>query len=692
MSARDCLNRAKAHLDIAKAHYISAKAVYDSAKTLFDEAQIRFDLSEPPKRTEELCKSCAQLSCIDDLRGSRAERGKRHHVGYLSHTKANESTCRFCCFLIHAARLAHGEDLDTRPLMDSNRKIPLYLEFEEPSKSWYGVAGISTEARCPSYAWLEIGAKNSRLGKHICITFEPAHFTGPQGLRRNLLPRKRGDNEATGGLIDYDLVRSWLKVCESRHGDACRKGIVAESQKMKLNLINVHSRKIEEDSGEAQYIALSYVWGEASHSPHDTISNNLNGESDMERSRLRLPTSLPKTIEDAMSVTKFLGLNHLWVDYFCIDQQNKAELQEQIEKMDLVYQRAHLTIVALDGKNMDAGLPGISRPLSKTLQPIFDTEDGQVMATYVEDIWDRVASKPPWDRRGWTFQEGVLSRRSLIFDQTNVTMRCQQEYLHDSMSIDLDDDRIPTLLSQKHFWDNGYGIDLTERKWNFMTFDALLSVFSGRALKTPSDILLACTGALNQITRNTGVTFTFGLPRIDILRALNWRAHHKHRIRRRPGFPSWSWTGWVGRMEYSYWVGDMDAYKDLDKPLFAGMPRNRKRKRGDSSIESGLHAQNKFATILDFPKTDDGTKPILRVCSTVIEVKLKLVRRQGTQLKNLKHGSLQEKKAVGDHWTLLDSRGNPLADEVGEHPFSEKKRLFLPFTPRQLRNPSKSGR
>jgi hypothetical protein len=133
-------------------------------------------------------------------------------------------------------------------------------------------------------------------------------------------------------------------------------------------------------------------------------------------------------------------------------------------------------------------------------------------------------------------------------------MRCQQEYLHDSMPVDLEDDRIPTLLSQKHFWDNGYGIDLTERKWSFMTFDALLSVFSGRVLKTPSDILLACTGALNQITRNTGVTFTFGLPRIDILRALNWRAHHKHRIRRRSGFPSWSWTGWIGHMEYSYWA------------------------------------------------------------------------------------------------------------------------------------------
>jgi hypothetical protein len=71
----------------------------------------------------------------------------------------------------------------------------------------------------------------------------------------------------------------------------------------------------------------------------------------------------------------------------------------------------------------------------------------------------------------------------------------------------------------------------------------------------------------------------------------------------------------------------------------------------------------------------------LRVCSTVIEVKLKLVRRQGTQLKHLKHGSLQEKKAVGDHWILLDSQGNPLTDEVGEHPFSEKTDYFFRLHP-----------
>jgi hypothetical protein len=65
----------------------------------------------------------------------------------------------------------------------------------------------------------------------------------------------------------------------------------------------------------------------------------------------------------------------------------------------------------------------------------------------------------------------------------------------------------------------------------------------------------------------------------------------------------------------------MDGYKELDKLWIGGIPGNGKRKRSRSSIETDIHAQNKFATILNSPKTGDDTKLVLRIYSTVIEVK-----------------------------------------------------------------------
>ena len=96
------------------------------------------------------------------------------------------------------------------------------------------------------------------------------------------------------------------------------------------------------------YVALSYLWGK---SRLIRVINN------------RLPTQVPNVIEDAMSVTKALGFRYLWVDQFCIDQQDSDRKIVEIRKMNMIYNTAELTIVAAAGSDADYGLPGIgNRP------------------------------------------------------------------------------------------------------------------------------------------------------------------------------------------------------------------------------------------------------------------------------------------------------------------------------------------
>lgn len=70
-----------------------------------------------------------------------------------------------------------------------------------------------------------------------------------------------------------------------------------------------------------KYAALSYVWGQSDNA----ISGNggpLQGA--------------PRTIQDAMKVTLEVGLQYLWVDQYCINQQNKNDTNQQLSLMGVI--------------------------------------------------------------------------------------------------------------------------------------------------------------------------------------------------------------------------------------------------------------------------------------------------------------------------------------------------------------------
>ncbi len=89
------------------------------------------------------------------------------------------------------------------------------------------------------------------------------------------------------------------------------------------------------------WVALSYVWGHAKSSPN------------LKSTELGLPLGeLPVTVKDAIKVTKLLKYQYLWIDRYCIDQEDEASRQNQLNKMDAIYRGADLTIIAAAGKTM----------------------------------------------------------------------------------------------------------------------------------------------------------------------------------------------------------------------------------------------------------------------------------------------------------------------------------------------------
>ena len=64
---------------------------------------------------------------------------------------------------------------------------------------------------------------------------------------------------------------------------------------------------------------------------------------------------LPKTIQDAIFVTHELGLRFLWVDTFCIVQDDEEEKAREISNMDRIFSEAEITIAAARASHVYEG-------------------------------------------------------------------------------------------------------------------------------------------------------------------------------------------------------------------------------------------------------------------------------------------------------------------------------------------------
>ena len=67
---------------------------------------------------------------------------------------------------------------------------------------------------------------------------------------------------------------------------------------------------------QMEYVALSYVWG------------NQDGQRRVSRRDVspRKPSEYPKLIQDARTIVRNLEFRYLWVDKYCINQEDASEL------------------------------------------------------------------------------------------------------------------------------------------------------------------------------------------------------------------------------------------------------------------------------------------------------------------------------------------------------------------------------
>ncbi|PTD02123.1 hypothetical protein HYE67_000224 [Fusarium culmorum] len=151
---------------------------------------------------------------------------------------------------------------------------------------------------------------------------------------------------------------------------------------------------------------------------------------------------LPKTIQDAILVTRSLGVRYLWVDALCIlqsegpdDVKHREDWSYEAARFGKYYENALLTIAATGVSSSDQGL-FLPRPLLRLEPKSLTFRSGTPLSYTVRPFtasWLSETLCGPLSKRGWALQERLLSRRVLHFAENMILWEC-----HDCRATELD--------------------------------------------------------------------------------------------------------------------------------------------------------------------------------------------------------------------------------------------------------------
>ncbi|KAG4266476.1 hypothetical protein FPRO03_01760 [Fusarium proliferatum] len=356
--------------------------------------------------------------------------------------------------------------------------------------------------------------------------------------------------------IDLGIARSWMERCIAEHTSECQRS--RESHVSPAWLIDTEDNCLV-PGRNLPFVALSYRWGSSTSPKMDkkAFQDMMRPGSFAQDNGLLAPT-----IQDAIHTVRTIGERHLWVDAICIAPDNEKVLADQLQAMGSIYASAKLTIVALDG-DANTGLKGLkSQSPPRSLPNIFSWKDGrQFMVRHLPALSVKDAEASRYFKRGWTYQEYVLSRRRLIFGNQQIHWQCSCATWHEDLP-----QRQAVSDDEKSY---SFEFPNIKNEWpDFAEFSTLINEYNSRELTYPEDAFPAINGLLTYLEKSSFEKgFLFGLPRAFFEASLMWScdfdmstlsspvrsglrrrktSYGRHSILPNTYLPSWSWIGWQG--------------------------------------------------------------------------------------------------------------------------------------------------
>ncbi|KAK3668822.1 hypothetical protein LTR22_000302 [Elasticomyces elasticus] len=342
---------------------------------------------------------------------------------------------RECAVRLFGVDMDSGSDSELQFVYRSGTSLNMYLESSPFNVELFTLVGQPSP-------WPTIGSE--------------VVLTSPEGPSGSAFPWFGGSTR----LVQADAaspaclaqIKTWMEQCQQEHPYCHRdpsKEVKARPPK-RLVYVGTSNETVRLDEVDVRdppaYIALSYSWGHTRRlvctgDNHDLLRTNIPYDK------------LPKTLQDAITITRDLGISYIWIDGLCIKQSDAADWESESANMASIYGNACLTITATSSSDCDDGcfsnrtqavdveiteVGGHETILHarKTINHwVWDWGNSNVFdqATRNYDVFDQSNRKHdnfspiamyPLMQRGWCFQERMLSRRILHYTVDELVWEC----------------------------------------------------------------------------------------------------------------------------------------------------------------------------------------------------------------------------------------------------------------------------
>lgn len=472
------------------------------------------------------------------------------HFGKFSEVIQRSDYCNFCKMIVDSVSTkAHKHDMDVLGCW-----IPDVTYTAEDAGT-----GVKTEMITLRLRILPETTEFEEVFKPFDVI--PLARENEEGLflGRKMIPKG----------LDIPLMKTWLRRCEEWHTIVCWKEDLSRSRREGpvtikfplrpfIRLLDLKDNCLVETSATPVFVALSYVWGHVKM--FKTLKKTL---PDMMQpgSLLKNFDLFPTTIRDVITLTRQLEHRYLWIDSISILQDDDLDKAAQVQHMDAIFTRASLVIIAAGGGDANAGLTGLNGGLRNTTQHTATYSDELTLLSLRLGSEDDLNASV-WNSRCWTYQEYVLSRRSLVFTQDSMYFQCGHVCWSEDINmlwpelyrnvsnliiVPSRGEEPPTVTTEITF-----SLGVAHHYYFIM-----INEYTMRHMTYSTDRLSGFQGILNFYNMNYGPVFIWGMWSGEMLvHSLIWQPQQDlarvpiDEETNAPIYPSWSWAGWSGPVIY----------------------------------------------------------------------------------------------------------------------------------------------
>ncbi|KAI9743198.1 MAG: hypothetical protein M1818_003042 [Claussenomyces sp. TS43310] len=300
----------------------------------------------------------------------------------------------------------------------------------------------------------------------------------------------------------------------------------------------------------AKYTALSYCWG-------GRPFINTTTETLEARKECIKWVDPPKTFQQAIIITRKLGVRYIWIDSLCVLQDEIDDWEFESSRMCSVYENSYLTIAASHASDSNGGC--------------FHETKGVGMSTFLRigsssnfsDAYARWGSdSKALSSRGWALQERLLSPRTIHYTAKELVWEC-------STGLDCQCGGIHVFGAFD--WSKRMSSARNDVYWQIHNWTWIVAVHSSQNLTIPADRLPALSGLAPQVLapqaqREGWGQYAAGLWRNGLEMTTCWELANKEKApETHPEYlgPSWSWVNIRGGVNYPLCIKDGIRRKDV---------------------------------------------------------------------------------------------------------------------------------